>query len=171
MLKVCETTVRPEAEPIPKISLRRPNVAESSSSLAVPSQAQPRLKLTSPSPAPLGRHRSGSHLFMTLSAAGALTALMRISMTADHNQMPYDELPLAELGLGYGAGHGHGQGESSRSKKIKVKPPAKADPAQANGMSLGDVSACKSMVKKLLREKCSLIFRHPVDPVKSGAPG
>lgn len=43
-------------------------------------------------------------------------------------------------------------------------------PAQANGMSSPDVTACKSLIKKLTKEKKSFIFRAPVDPIKAGAP-
>ncbi|KAK4051913.1 hypothetical protein OIV83_002618 [Microbotryomycetes sp. JL201] len=55
-------------------------------------------------------------------------------------------------------------------RKVKLKAPAKVEQAQASGMSMSDVTACKSMIKKLLREKCSYMFRTPVDPIKAGAP-
>lgn len=75
-------------------------------------------------------------------------------------------------------------------KKLKVKLPPKQEKSQASGMAMSDVASCKSMIKKLIKEKTSLMFRAPVgeyllspvdiplliifftvDPVKSGAPG
>ncbi|KAK4058342.1 hypothetical protein OIO90_000500 [Microbotryomycetes sp. JL221] len=55
-------------------------------------------------------------------------------------------------------------------RKVKLKASTKVEQAQASGMTMSDVTACKSMIKKLLREKCSYMFRTPVDPIKAGAP-
>jgi hypothetical protein len=54
------------------------------------------------------------------------------------------------------------------SKKKKEKQLPKE---QTSGMSPKDVQACKSIIKKLLQSKHSVIFRQPVDPVRDHAPG
>lgn len=61
----------------------------------------------------------------------------------------------------YGAVNG-GDAPIAQIKKIKIKAPTKMEQSQASGMTMSDVTACKSMIKKLLREKCSLMFRTPV---------
>lgn len=47
-------------------------------------------------------------------------------------------------------------------KKVKIKAPPKPEQSQASGMTMSDVTACKSMIKKLNKEKVSLMFRAPV---------
>lgn len=63
--------------------------------------------------------------------------------------------------------------------KISVRPPAaqkekkvaKAIPkAQANGMSINDLRACRQALKKLQEYRKAAIFLQPVDPVRDRAP-
>ena len=78
--------------------------------------------------------------------------------------------------------------------KLKIKDPSKSRhklKVPDDGMSMQDLKACQSVLKKLFASKISLLFRNPVgefaflflwcssilttfvrsDPVKSGAPG
>ncbi|KDE02980.1 hypothetical protein MVLG_06514 [Microbotryum lychnidis-dioicae p1A1 Lamole] len=141
MLKLAEVTIRPEGEPLPKITFRMPVVAESPVAAPV-SATTPRLKLTNTQTASLPRIKLG----------GSTAA-----PPAAENPAPL-EIPVPVP-------------TTVKPKKTKVKAPPKLEHAQASGMSHSDFTACKSMVKKLLKDKHVTLFQHPVDPVKSGAPG
>lgn len=59
--------------------------------------------------------------------------------------------------------------------KTKGRPPKHGQPrtlpkAQSAGMSLNDLRACRSALKKLRANKYSRFFLQPVDPVRDGAP-
>lgn len=129
LLKICENTIKPKGEAMPKLPARLP--VPSSPSLAAPSSF-PKLKLSL--------------------ASRALTELDNASDPG--LRAPYDA--------------------GTSPIKIKLRDPAKPPrglKSQAKGMSIQDVKACQSVLKKLFNSKISLLFRSPVDPVKSGAPG
>ncbi|KAM0788313.1 hypothetical protein ACM66B_001456 [Microbotryomycetes sp. NB124-2] len=90
-------------------------------------------------------------------------ALPRLKLTSSQQQ----GLPRISLPITAGAENDE---YADVPRKVKLKAPTKVEQAQASGMSMSDVTACKSMIKKLLREKCSYMFRTPVDPIKAGAP-
>ena len=60
-------------------------------------------------------------------------------------------------------------------KRIAEKPVSKTQPkhvpkAQSGGMSVYDLRACQSALKKLQTHKRAIIFLQPVDPVRDRAP-
>lgn len=54
------------------------------------------------------------------------------------------------------------------AKKVKIKAPPKPEQSQAAGMSLSDVTACKSMLKKLMKDKNATFFKFPVGTLLQG---
>ncbi|POY76846.1 hypothetical protein BMF94_0098 [Rhodotorula taiwanensis] len=150
-LKICEATVRPEGEPLPKMRFRLPAapppapvpapiVEEPIEPEPMPMPVAPmKLKLSTPRTVPDYDPYSAYHE-MTPAAAPPKPALP-----------PIPTVPKVK---------------KSKEKVPKVHKP---HAAQAAGMSLQDITACKSLIKKLLKDKKSFIFRAPVDPVKAGA--
>lgn len=53
------------------------------------------------------------------------------------------------------------------SPKKKQKPLQKA---QASGMTIPDLKACRTVLKRLIGHKHAIIFQKPVDPVRDNAP-
>ncbi|GAA6019407.1 hypothetical protein JCM11491_004818 [Sporobolomyces phaffii] len=137
-LKICEATVRPEGEPIPKMRFRLPLPTPVAEAPPTPVGALPKLKLGSSS-----------------SSIPKVPAPRPV----DEGPAPLEQLPFNIP-------------EETRPKKLKDKTKIhvpKAPTAQASGMTVHDVASCKSVLKKLLKDKKSLLFRAPVDPVKAGA--
>lgn len=54
------------------------------------------------------------------------------------------------------------EAQPKHSKKHKHKPPPKVEKSQSSGMEMRDVASCRSILKKLLKDKNSLMFRAPV---------
>ncbi|GAA5898524.1 transcription initiation factor TFIID subunit TAF2 [Sporobolomyces salmoneus] len=139
-LKICEATVRPEGEPIPKMRFRLP---------PTPAAEAP------PTPAPtLPKLKLGS------SISNSNVPKITIPRSAEEGPAPLEQLPFnipEEV-----------RPPKKQKDKTKVHVP-KAPTAQASGMTVHDVASCKSILKKLLKDKKSLLFRAPVDPVKAGA--
>lgn len=147
-LKICEATVRPEGEPLPKMRFRLP-----------PAPAPAPVPAPAPEPMP--------------AADLAPSAPTKLKLSTPRASVDYD--PYAA----YHDATASSQAQPSlpplptmpKPKKVKEKAPKVHKPhaSQAAGMSLQDVTACKSLIKKLLKDKKSFIFRAPVDPVKAGA--
>ncbi|GAA5938378.1 transcription initiation factor TFIID subunit TAF2 [Sporobolomyces koalae] len=136
-LKICEATVRPEGEPIPKMRFRLP---------PTPAAEAP--------PTPVGTLPK-----LKLGSSSSSVPKITIPPPMDVSPAPLETLPLNIP-------------EEIVPKKHKEKSKAhvpKAPTAQASGMTVHDVASCKSILKKLLKDKKSLLFRAPVDPVKAGA--
>lgn len=163
MLKICEITVKAGEEPVPKVRFKMP-IAPVSMQLE-----------DSPAPTPAA---NGLPKLKFTSSASAQT-LPRISIPrctsgfVPHrtNCEPSDSgfPPAAGAVEGYEPDYEHALDSAPlHPKKIKVRAPSKMEQAQASGMSMSDVTACKSMIKKLLREKCSLMFRTPVGESSRG---
>lgn len=51
-----------------------------------------------------------------------------------------------------------------------IAKPAQVPKAQAAGMSLNDLRACRNALKKLQANKHALLFNQPVDPIRDNAP-
>lgn len=156
LLKICEATVRPEGEPLPKIRMRvQPVEAAPLPSPVVASPHPHRLTLT-----------NSIATKITLPPRCKLSAysdFLKISLTCDFlagasTPQPdgtYDQgfdLPLQEQTSVSG----------KKKKKLKIKVAPKQEKSQASGMAMSDVASCKSLIKKLLKEKASLMFRSPV---------
>ncbi|GAA6000165.1 transcription initiation factor TFIID subunit TAF2 [Rhodotorula paludigena] len=150
-LKICEATVRPEGEPLPKMRFRLPPTPAAVEQPSIPApptpagQALPKLKLGGPATPKI-----------TLPAAQPEYPL-EPAYTPYEPPQPHFPPPPPPV--------------PKPPKKQKDKPakPPKAQAAQAGGMSVAEVTTCKSLIKKLLKDKKSFIFRAPVDPVKAGA--
>ncbi|GAA5913888.1 hypothetical protein JCM5296_004171 [Sporobolomyces johnsonii] len=139
-LKICEATVRPEGEPLPKMRFRLPPTPAAEQP-PTPSGTLPKLKLGAPTP-----------------------SLPKITIPRPGPEEPSGPLEPIPFNLT--------EPQPPRPKKQKDKTKVhvpKAPAAQAAGMSVSDVASCKSLIKKLLKDKKSLLFRAPVDPVKAGA--
>ncbi|GAA5961060.1 hypothetical protein JCM3765_006519 [Sporobolomyces pararoseus] len=137
-LKICEATVRPEGEPIPKMRFRLPPTPAAEAP-PTPSGTLPKLKL---------------------GASTSSVPKITIPRPPEDGPAPLEQLPF------------NIPEEPRPPKKIKDKTKVhvpKAPTAQASGMTVHDVASCKSILKKLLKDKKSLLFRAPVDPVKAGA--
>ncbi|KAM0754710.1 hypothetical protein T439DRAFT_120001 [Meredithblackwellia eburnea MCA 4105] len=148
LLKLCESTIRPEGEPLPKVRLpaRPPSVAATPVAMDIPTPGPtlPKLKLTS--------SQTASTLpRITIPSRGTGVSPLPLAVDGFETEViPPTPVPV---------------------KKVKVKVPAKVEPSQASGMESADVTVCTNTLKKLFKDKNSLYFRAPVDPVKSGAPG
>ncbi|KWU43351.1 hypothetical protein RHOSPDRAFT_11631, partial [Rhodotorula sp. JG-1b] len=151
-LKICEATVRPEGEPLPKMRFRLP--------AAPPPAPAPAPFVVEPLPMPEPVTSVSAPTKLKLSTPRAVNVDYD-PYAAYHDVAPPPPppaLPPAAPAV-------------PKVKKIKDKVPKVHKPhaAQAAGMSLQDITACKSLIKKLLKDKKSFIFRAPVDPVKAGA--
>ncbi|GAA5878689.1 hypothetical protein JCM8547_002132 [Rhodosporidiobolus lusitaniae] len=167
-LKICEATVRPEGEPLPKMRFRLPPTPAPQPVIEAPPTAE-----VAPTP---------SSFKLKLGGSGITTP--RESMppppVREEYSNPYgDEDPLLfhqQQQQQHSLYHAPPPPVAKPPKKHKEKDPnrvAKAPKpvaAQASGMSIADVTACKSLIKKLMKDKKSFIFRAPVDPIKAGAP-
>ncbi|GAA5975739.1 hypothetical protein JCM10908_005265 [Rhodotorula pacifica] len=144
-LKICEATVRPEGEPLPKMKFRLP---------AAPPPAPVYAPAVEPMPIPEPVLSAPTKLKLSTPRAVATDS----DPYSAYQEPAPPALPPAIPTL-------------PKMKKIKDKAPKVHKPhaAQAAGMSLQDITACKSLIKKLLKDKKSFIFRAPVDPVKAGA--
>lgn len=153
-MKICETTVRPEGEPLPKIRMR----------------VQP-IETPLPSPIPASPH--SSRLTLTNSNTTKITlpprckflrliiilksltncSLLSAGASTPLSYSTYDNEPELATPV--------------EKKKLKIKLPPKLEKSQASGMPMSDVASCKSMIKKVLKEKVSLMFRAPVGKFNS----
>ncbi|GAA5828317.1 hypothetical protein JCM11251_006194 [Rhodosporidiobolus azoricus] len=160
-LKICEATVRPEGEPLPKMRFRLP---------PPPTPVPPPMPEQPPTPV---------STLPKLKLGGSAVSTPRITVPSYTPQNDYvsaapahsDFLPSGSY---YDAPPPPPVAKPPKKVKEKdpnrIPKPAKPIAAQASGMSVADVTACKSLLKKLLKDKKSFIFRAPVDPIKAGAP-
>lgn len=65
--------------------------------------------------------------------------------------------------------HSHSKSKIKQPPKITERP-AHVPKAQSGGMSLNDLKASRSALKKLKTNKRALIFLQPVDPIRDHAP-
>ncbi|GAA5969785.1 hypothetical protein JCM11641_008040 [Rhodosporidiobolus odoratus] len=162
-LKICEATVRPEGEPLPKMRFRLP-----------PTPAPAPIPEEPLEPAPLPKIKLSGSISTPKVALPAAPALdyPDYSMPAPSYPPAAPEPDPYLYDQGYGAPAPIIKPPKPRKEKDPNRPSKmpKAVPAQASGMSVADVTACKSLIKKLLKDKKSFIFRAPVDPIKAGAP-
>ncbi|BGP14759.1 hypothetical protein JCM10213_004302 [Rhodosporidiobolus nylandii] len=176
-LKICEATVRPEGEPLPKMRFRLPPPPP-------------------PAPAPVEQPPTPSGTITKIKIGGALGASTpKITIPATPSAQPEYAMPAPVLPVSapppHPAAHEpldyYDQNFAPPPPPPVVKPPKpkkekdpnrppkppkalKQDAAMASGMGHGDVTACRSLIKKLMKDKKSFIFRAPVDPIKAGAP-
>ncbi|KAK4696234.1 transcription initiation factor TFIID subunit 2, partial [Phenoliferia sp. Uapishka_3] len=162
LLKLCESTVRAAGEPLMKVRIpaRAPTlVAEPPA--PTPVSTFPKIKLTtSQGPSSLPP--------ITLSRRSSSAVPPPVPVVPERERERFEEVqdaPYVEEPAYYEPAPL--PPPPSPPKKLKIK--AQAPPR--TGMSGSDVAACRSILKKLLKDKYSLMFRAPVDPVKSGAPG
>ncbi|GAA5914840.1 hypothetical protein JCM6882_007815 [Rhodosporidiobolus microsporus] len=165
-LKICEATVRPEGEPLPKMRFRLP-----------PTPA-PVPVIPEQPPTPVGTLPK-----LKFGGSGVSTPKITIPSYAPPQNDYVSAAPQAPSAHGDFLPAGSYYDAPPPPPPV-AKPPKKSkdkDPnrmpkvpktvaAQASGMSVADVTACKSLLKKLLKDKKSFIFRAPVDPIKAGAP-
>ncbi|BGP23606.1 transcription initiation factor TFIID subunit 2 [Rhodotorula toruloides] len=154
-LKICEATVRPEGEPIPKMRFRLPPTpapAPIPEAPPTPVQTLPKLKLGGPTtPKVTIAPRIDEY-----TPIGAVDDFVQPHQPYQPYQEPIPPPPPPVI-------------KPPKKPKDKAVKPPKPQASQASGMPLADVTACKSLIKKLLKDKKSFIFRAPVDPVKAGA--
>ncbi|GAA5910197.1 hypothetical protein JCM8208_006756 [Rhodotorula glutinis] len=155
-LKICEATVRPEAEPMPKMRFRLPPTPA-----AIPSiPSEP-----APPPTP------GS--FPKLKLGGPSTPRFAV-------QDPHDYGVVEPVYDPYGGTFEPAPAvvhpppvvqppSAPKPKKDRAPKLPKAMPAQAGGMSGPEVTACRAVLKKLHKAPSAFMFKKPVDPVKTGA--
>ncbi|GAA5972288.1 hypothetical protein JCM8115_005958 [Rhodotorula mucilaginosa] len=151
-LKICEATVRPEGEPLPKMRFRLPAAPP-----PAPAPA-PMVVESLPQPEPVPSVSAPTKIKLSTPRAVNVDYDPYAAYHEAAPPPPPAALPPAVPAV-------------PKVKKPKDKAPKVHKPhaAQAAGMSLQDITACKSLIKKLLKDKKSFIFRAPVDPVKAGA--
>ncbi|GAA5825196.1 hypothetical protein JCM3770_002346, partial [Rhodotorula araucariae] len=169
-LKICEATVRPEGEPLPKMRFRLPPTpapqpvipsepAPASAPTPVGAGALPKLKLGGPA-TPRFATVPDAHEYAAPEAvynpfAAAYDAPGAHHATAAATAFPPPPPPLPPV--------------AKPPKKDRPHKTPKAMPAQAGGMSGPEVTACRALLKKLSKSNEAFMFKKPVDPVKSGA--
>ena len=155
-LKICEATVRPEAEPMPKMRFRLPPTPAAIPSIpSEPAPAPtpgsfPKLKLGGPSTPRFAVQ--DPHDYGAVEAAYDPYAGTYEPAPAVMHPPPVVQPPSAP-----------------KPKKDRAPKLPKAMPAQAGGMSGPEVTACRAVLKKLSKAPSAFMFKKPVDPVKTGA--
>lgn len=79
------------------------------------------------------------------------------------------EVAFAKPQLPSKVSNSHSKSKTKQTSKITERP-AHVPKAQSGGMSLNDLKASRSALKKLKTNKRALIFLQPVDPIRDHAP-
>jgi transcription initiation factor TFIID subunit 2 len=145
VLKICETLYKPKEEPLPKLKLRMPLPV--TMPVDKPVNALPRIKLFAG-----GANKAKAQV--------PVPDQENLYLDTQVNGVPFpapDGAPDQPLRLTLQSRQGPGKASQGR----KVKKP-RVMKSQAKGMSLDDVKACRSCLKKLMADKASEMFRFPV---------
>lgn len=161
-LKICEATVRPEAEPMPKMRFRLPPTPAAQPSIPsepapVPTPgALPKLKLGGPTTPRFAAATDHQHEYAQAEPAAydPYAGTYEPAPPVVHPP-PVVQPPAAP--------------KPKKDKKDRPPKLPKVMPAQAGGMSGPEVTACRAVLKKLHKAPSAFMFKKPVDPVKTGA--
>ncbi|KAI5120798.1 hypothetical protein M0805_002425 [Coniferiporia weirii] len=172
MLKLADLAVRGNEEPLPKVTVRLPPTPATEIPPPLP---LPPLAGTKATPKPAKQHikiglRKGSLLLpsatSTPTSAPSTPLKLRATLPA---------IPIPSESPEVSTPKSHAEFKPPPPPIIsKPVPPLKKDrpipKAQTRGMSLSDLKACQTALKRLSSFKHAAIFLQPVDPIRDKAP-
>ncbi|TFK56505.1 hypothetical protein OE88DRAFT_1689584 [Heliocybe sulcata] len=163
LLKLADLLVRGAEEAPPKVTIHLPPTPVSEQAPSLPIVKAPALKsqrmikaIGGPLKAPIPPHLTIPSTKLLLSPGTPAVESPRVPNAAVNGRRPIFAKPAAPKG--------------KKAVTVSPKKGGNAPKAQAAGMSVNDLRACRNALQKLRADKHAPLFLQPVDPVRDGAP-
>ncbi|KXN88910.1 Transcription initiation factor TFIID subunit 2, partial [Leucoagaricus sp. SymC.cos] len=176
LLKLADLLIRPVEETPPSVKIHIPSTPISEAALQIPAVKVPvKPPRTVKSGGPPSRHPSiqlnvstakvklpGSPRITSISEPSAPSPVTKKTVVFAQPALPP---PSSKAKMKSGA-----KPPTNKSDSKPVAKPTQVPRAQASGMNLNDLKACRNALKKLQANKHALLFNQPVDPIRDNAP-